>query len=89
LKSAHVILLICDVTDEIMFDDLEKWLKIIKDNRESGSFTLSVLANKIDLEERNWGKENFNEDVSVYEVSAKINEGIKEALKMSLVRYLG
>jgi hypothetical protein len=45
-------------------------------------------VNKIDSEERKWSKDSFNDDVSVYEVSAEINEGIIEALDSSLVRYL-
>ena len=85
LRNCHGVVLVFDVTNEESFEDLEIWIKKIKEFEKP--LTFLIMANKIDLEnERVITKEKGEEfakkyNFPYYEVSAKKNIGIKEAIQ--------
>lgn len=51
LKSASVIILVFDLTNRSSFDNLNKWIKMIKDNAELYA-NIYIVGNKADLDDK-------------------------------------
>jgi len=86
-RGAMGIVMVFAVDDQQSFLNIRTWLQNIEDNAQDGVHTL-VLANKCDIapEERDVSKDdiiNFSEEnnIAVFETSAKTNKGIDEAFK--------
>jgi Ras-related protein Rab-8A len=82
LRNADGILLVYAVDSRESFKLLDEWLKEI--NKTRGETPIIVLANKIDLKEKELSQEDANEFSTkhghkVYEVSARTGKGVDEA----------
>ena len=79
------IVLVSDLTNRESFDNINKWLKDIKDNFENPCIVL--FGNKADLPEEEWQvtteeAQKYAEDkkLKYFETSAKTKKGIKEGI---------
>ena len=86
LKSFEGFVLVFDVTNRQSFENLEGWLKIIKENSEKKPI-ICLFGNKVDVDEDKWTvkKEEIEEFVKIkgleyYNVSAKNGIGFNEGI---------
>jgi len=83
-KGSHCIFLVYDITKEETFENLESWLKEIRENAPA-NVSLVLVGNKVDLEEKRAiskekalgfkSRENLD---GFIETSAKSGSGVKE-----------
>ena len=91
-KHADGIMLMFDVTQRNTYENINYWVEEINKKCKS-DIPIIVLGNKIDLNNRIKSREEFEEEMKkynydYYEVSAKLNINIKEAIeKMCLLMY--
>ena len=84
-QRAHGIIITCACNNKGSFYNLKNWLSSIKDNTQTESIQLIIVANKCDLvEEREVLKEEIENkakelQVEYFETSAKENMNIDEA----------
>ena len=85
-KGSAVALIVYDITDEVSFTNVEKWISDCKDNAPNSAL-LVLIGNKSDLEEKrviskdkgkNLAEEN---DMIFFETSALNGNGIENAFK--------
>jgi Ras-related protein Rab-2A len=87
-KRAHGIILMYDVTDKTSFDDLETWLKDIKDYANDG-VDIALAGNQVDLADcqdncreipyvQAYEMKNKNNFCAFYETSAKTGQNVNE-----------
>ena len=86
LKSVEGFVLVFDVTNRQSFENLEGWLKIIKENSKKKPI-ICLFGNKVDVDEDKWTvkKEEIEEFVKIkgleyYNVSAKNGIGLNEGI---------
>ena len=84
IKNSDGIFLIFDLTKKQTFDSLEKWLGLIKEQKEIDKNNLIILGNKLDLVSN---REVTDEDIDLFKdknnfqiftISAKNKENIDE-----------
>lgn len=85
-QRAHGIIVACALNNRNSFYNLKNWLNSIKDNTDSSTIQLIILANKCDLkDEREVDTSELADKakelgIEYFETSAKENIGIDEAL---------
>ena len=88
LRKAQGIILVFNVASKSSFDNLNIWLKEVKEFKEiSSSIPIILFGNKVDINKDKWEvtseeAKNFAEkmEFTYFEVSAKDNKGIKEGI---------
>lgn len=81
-QRAHGIILACAINNRNSFYNLKNWLNSIKENTQTDTIKLIIIANKLDLaEEREVKTEEIEQkakdlNVDYYETSAKENINI-------------
>jgi small GTP-binding protein len=80
-KGAKAIIIVFDITDTDTYEGAKKWIEEIQSHNNSA--VLSLLGNKIDLENRKVNSEtvknySLGHKINFYECSAKDNINIKE-----------
>ena len=87
IKNSDGIFLIFDLTKKPTFDSLEKWLGLIKEQKEIDKNNLIILGNKLDLVSN---REVTDEDIDLFKdknnfqiltISAKNKENIDECFE--------
>ena len=87
IKNSDGIFLIFDLTKKQTFDSLEKWLGLIKEQKEIDKNNLIILGNKLDLVSN---REVTDEDIDLFKdknnfqiftISAKNKENIDECFE--------
>lgn len=84
-QRAHGIIITCAINNRNSFNNLKNWLHSIKENTNSESIQLIIIANKLDLEnEREVKTEEIAQkakelNIEYFETSAKENFNIDEA----------
>ena len=95
-KNVDGVLLLYDVSDEASFDDVNSWIKDVKENANRNTETdlsLFLIANKIDKEERVISRQKGEElakslGMKYFEISCKNNMNIHETVaRMALECY--
>ena len=95
-KNVDGVLLLYDVSDEASFDDVNSWIKDVKENANRNTETdlsLFLIANKIDIEERVISRQKGEElakslGMKYFEISCKNNMNIHETVaRMALECY--
>ena len=95
-KGAHGIILLYDITTQLSFDNVSKWIKQIKEDA-SEKVVIILVGNKIDLEHKRAipteEGEKIAEDFGLifFECSAKtgknINEAFNELIKKTVANF--
>ena len=85
LRNSKGTILVFDVTNKSSFENLNIWLKDIKE--KSPSIPIVLFGNKVDINKDKWEvtseeAKNFAEKIELpyFEVSAEINQGINESI---------
>ena len=86
LKNVEGIILVFDVTNRKSFENIDEWLRLIKENIEQNP-DIILFGNKADVEKEKWKvtKEEIKQylkkmKLDYFEISTKINQGINEGL---------
>lgn len=92
-RDAALALLVCSVDEYDTLKGLEYWIEELSERRLRDSMSIIVVANKCDLDDRQFSTEQGEEWASkhhvVYkEVSAKTGEGIKELFDTLIASYV-
>ena len=84
IKSAQGFILVFDVTNRKSFDNLEGWLKIIKEN-SGNKHIICLFGNKVDVNKEKWTVKNEEIEkfaemnaLKYFDISAKYTKGIFE-----------
>eukprot|EP00826_Nyctotherus_ovalis_P046715 TRINITY_DN5312_c0_g2_i8.p1 TRINITY_DN5312_c0_g2~~TRINITY_DN5312_c0_g2_i8.p1 ORF type:complete len:204 (-),score=43.77 TRINITY_DN5312_c0_g2_i8:99-710(-) len=82
-KGAHAVCMIFSISDRESFTNLDKWLKEYEENRSNHEALIMLVANKVDLPNREVTQEEAlryaNKNSMLYtEVSAKTSKGIQD-----------
>jgi len=83
-RGAHCVVFVYDVTDDRSFNNIRRWLKVLKENATQ-NVNMLLLANKIDLVERRLidtekGRELAEESGMEYaETSARTGQNVHDA----------
>ena len=87
MKNFHGIMIVFDLTKKNTFENLDNWIKEIK-NKLTHNPVLVLLGNKADYNKESWevNDEEIKEfteknNLAYFEVSAKTKKGIDDALK--------
>lgn len=78
-------MVVYDVTNQLSFENVQKWIDDVKNQRGDGAI-LALLANKMDIEEKVVSVEEGKKladanDILFKEVSAKSGQNIQEFFK--------
>ena len=78
-------MVVYDVTNQLSFENVQKWIDDVKNQRGDGAI-LALLANKMDIEEKVVSVEEGKKladahDILFTEVSAKSGQNIQEFFK--------
>ena len=90
IRECHIIILVYDITNHKSFEDLEKWIQLVKDHRRD-KCVIGLLGNKIDLYEKMEVTEEEaikfakNYNFPFYFSSAKTNKGAINDLVINLI----
>lgn len=90
-QNADGILLLYDVNNIDSFNNINYWIKNIKDYSKNDKLVLYLIGNKIDLPNRVVEKEAAEElansfEINYYEVSCKINMNINEVVSRMIIQ---
>ena len=92
-KNADGALLLFDVADKDSFQNVELWMKDIKNNSRSSKQALYLIGNKIDLPNRVISQDDAKElaeklNLPYYEMSCKLNINIYEIISRLIVECI-
>ena len=83
-QGADGVLLVFDVCERKSFEQIEYWLKELKESKKLDSLYIVIVGNKIDLENKRVVTREEGEkyaeknNINYFEVSAKTGEGIED-----------
>ena len=87
-NSTQGFILLYDITDRSTFEDLDKWISLIKNYKDISQFPIVIVGNKIDLEDKRkvsteeGRKFALSHNLLFLETSALTGKGLKEAFSI-------
>uniref|UniRef100_A0A8C1ZXF6 Ras-related protein Rab-13 n=1 Tax=Cyprinus carpio TaxID=7962 RepID=A0A8C1ZXF6_CYPCA len=82
-RGAMGIILVYDITDEKSFENIQNWMKSIKENASAGVSRM-LLGNKCDIEAKRKVSKEIGEKVSSVQVHTKCFIGARNSFSVSL-----
>jgi len=93
-KNTNILIMVYSIIDKKSFDDLDKWLSLVKETNEESALTIGIAANKADLYKESVvsdsdGQEYAKKIGAIWKsTSAKDGRGIEELIGELLKKHV-